>query len=149
MPCRERKGFTLVDVLVSAVILLIAIYGAIQFRYHAALQIRKADMHISGAELGQMLVETWRGTGGSESFDFVSYFSPVMAINAGTGPAEPGDFNLHGSYAVQWEGFDYLTTLSSKELPDGLRALNVIVTWQMGYSNTDKQISLTSYADLN
>ena len=146
---RNNKGFTLIDVLLSIVILIIAISGAIQFRYHAALGLRKAKMHNAASELALMLVETWRGTDGSDTFDSITHYNPALIINTSTGPAKPADYSLLGSYAIQWSDYDYTATLSSKDIGNGLKALNVAVAWPFGNSNTDTEFRITSYADTN
>ena len=144
-----KKGFTLIDVITSSVILIVAISGAIQFRYHAAIQTRKANMRTAGSELALMLVETWRGVDGDETFDSIDHFSPALTITSSTGPAMPAAYDLLGSYAIQWSDYDYTATLSSRDIGDGLKALNVIVAWPFGNSNTDKEYRITSYADTN
>lgn len=146
---RKHKGFTLIDVIISTVILIVAISGSIQFRYHAAIQTRKANMRTAGSELALMLVETWRGVDGDDTFDTENHFSPALTITSSTGPAMPAAYNLLGSYAIQWSDYDYSATLSSRDIGGGLRALNVIVAWPFGNSNTDKEYRITSYADTN
>ncbi len=146
---RKKKGFTLIDVLFSVVLLIVAITGAIQYRYHSALGVRKAKMRTAAAELALMLVETWRGVDGADTFDSESHFNSALTINSSTGPANPADYNLLGSYAIQWSDYDYKATLSSKDLGNGLKSLNVIVAWPLGNSNTDKEYRITSYADTN
>lgn len=146
---RTNKGFTLIDVLLSVVILIIAISGAIQFRYHAAIQTRKAKMRTGAAELAQTLVETWRAEGGADTFDSAAHYSPAITITPASGPAKPSDYNLLGSYAIKWADYDYTATLSSKDIGNGLKALNVIVAWPFGNSNNFKEFRITSYANTN
>jgi type II secretory pathway pseudopilin PulG len=149
MTYRKQKGFTLIDVLFSVVLLIVAISGAMQYRYHAALGVRKARMQTGAAELALMLVETWRGVDGADTFDSESHFSSALAINSSTGPACPADYNDIGSYAIQWSDYNYTATLSSRDIGNGLRSLNVIVAWPFGNSNTDKEYRITSYVDTN
>ncbi|MCF7955317.1 MAG: hypothetical protein K9M75_05910 [Phycisphaerae bacterium] len=149
MPYRKHKGFTLIDVIVSVVILIIAICGAIQFRYHAAIQTRKANMRTAGAELALMLVETWRGVDGDDAFDAIDHCAPELTITLSGGPVMPSGYNWLGSYSIQWNDYDYKATLSSRDVGGGLKALNVIVAWPYGKSNTDKEYRITSYADTN
>jgi len=149
MSYRKAKGFTLIDVLLSAVILITAVSGAVHFRYHAAIQARKANMRNSGAELTLMLVETWRGVDGSDTFDSISHFAPEITISTAAGPSEPSGYDLLGSYAIQWSDYDYTATLSSRDIGNGLIALNVVVAWPLGNSGTDKEYRITSYVDTN
>ncbi len=149
MRYQKIRGFTLIDVLFSVVLLLIAITGAMQYRYHAALGVRKAKMQTAAAELALTLVETWRGLEGADTFDSQGHFNSAMNINSSTGPACPGDYNQIGSYAIQWSDYDYKATLSSKDIGNGLKSLNVIVAWPFGNSNADKEYRITSYVDTN
>ena len=149
MRYHSKKGFTLIDVLLSAVILIITVSGAIQFRYHAAIGARKAKMRTAASELALMLMETWRATGGADTFDSVSHYNPDLVITAASGPDRPSDYNLLGSYAIQWSDFDYTATLSSRNVGDGLKALNVAVAWPFGNSNNVQEYRITSYADTN
>lgn len=149
MSCRNGRGFTLIDVLFSVVLLIIAISGAMQYRYHAALGVRKAKMQTGAAELALMLVETWRGVGGADTFDSEDHFNSALNINSSTGPACPTDYNQLDSYTIQWNDYDYKATLSSRDIGNGLKSLNVIVAWPFGNSNADKEYRITSYVDTN
>ncbi|MCF7955365.1 MAG: hypothetical protein K9M75_06155 [Phycisphaerae bacterium] len=146
---RTKKGFTLIDVIISVVILIVAISGAIQFRYHAAIQTRKANMRTSAAELALMLVETWRGVDGDDAFDAIDHYAPELTVTSSAGPSMPSGYNWLGSYAIEWNDYDYTATLSSRNIGGGLKALNVIVAWPYGNSNADKEYRITSYADTN
>jgi type II secretory pathway pseudopilin PulG len=146
---QKRRGFTLIDVLFSVVILIVAICGAIQFRYHAAIQVRKANMLTGASELALTLIETWRGVDGADTFDSITHYNPGLAITSATGPAKPADYNLLGSYAIQWSDYDYTATLSSRDIGGGLKSINVVVAWPLGNSNTNKEYRITSYVDTN
>lgn len=149
MNYRKEKAFTLIDVLFSIVLLIVAITGAIQYRYHAALQTRKASMRTTAAELALMLVETWRAADGADTFDPAAHFNSALTINASTGPAAPIDYNPIATYTINFSDYDYQTTLSSKDLANGLKSLNIIVAWPFGNSGTNKQYRITSYVDTN
>lgn len=146
---QKRKGFTLIDVLFSVVLLVVAITGAIQYRYHAALQTRRAKMQTAAAQLALILVETWRDADGAGTFDSQAHFNSALTITNSTGPASPIDYNPIATYAINWSDYDYQTTLSSKDFGAGLRALNVTVAWEFGNSNTNKEYRITSYVDTN
>lgn len=147
MSSLRKRGFTLVDVLLSAIILIIAVFGVIQYRYHSALEMKKAKIYTGGARLAQTLIETWRGLDGDPAFDPAGHFSPDISISAGSGPAKPADHTLLGSYEIQWEGVDYTATMSSRDIGNDVTALNVAVAWPLGNSGNDKEFRLTSYVD--
>lgn len=158
MAVRQHKsaaGFTLVEVILAAVIFLIAVLGTSAFRYNAAWGIRKADSQVTAARTALLLCESWKGLKGSETFDPITYFGSDLPITDGYGgPAAPTDFTVLGNYVVMLDGIEYYVTLSWKDESPGLRALNVIVAWlqrrQGGYVSepgydTDKSFELTAY----
>jgi len=75
-----------------------------------------------------------------------------LTITASSGPAEPTDFTLLGSYTVTVNGANYYITLSWKDVSTGLRALNVVVAWAQrtqgvsSLNDADKSFKLTTYA---
>jgi hypothetical protein len=141
--------------MVAVVILLIALIGTSSFRYHAALDARKADAQTAAARIAPMLCESWRGINGGLTYDAATYSGTNLAITQSLdGPAKPADFTLLGSYVVvldDVDGVNYYTTLSWKDVQPGLRALNVIVAWGQrdegdgGINDVDKSFRLTIY----
>lgn len=145
----KEQGFTLIEVLFSVVLLIIAITGAIQYRYHAAIETRKANMRNSGAQLAMMLIETWRAADGADTFDTEAHFNSAITITPSTGPACPVDYNPVASYAINWSDYDYEVTLSSRDIGGGLRSLNVAIAWLFGKSGINKEYRITTYVDRN
>ena len=149
---RCRCGFSIVSIMIAITILLAALIGTSNFRYYSALDSQKAEAKITASRIGLMLCESWRGLGGTETFDPVAYLSPDLTITASSGPAEPGDFTLLGNYTVTVNNANFYITLSWKDVSTGLRALNIIVSWaqrQLGQSSlndADKTFQLTTYA---
>lgn len=130
---RCRRGVSLISTMVAVVILLIALIGTSSFRYCAALDGRRAGTQTTAARVALTLCESWRGVKGDQTYDPVSQLSSDLKIAAsGTGPDNPGDFNLLGKYVVVLDyikSVNYNATLSWKDVQPGLRALNVVVTW--------------------
>ncbi len=149
---RCRRGFSLVSVMIAMAILLAALIGTSNFRYYSTLDAQKAAAKITASRIGLMLCESWRGLGGIETFDPVAYFGSDLTITTSTGPAEPADFTLLGSYTITLNGANYYITLSWKDVSTGLRALNVVVAWAQrtqgvsSLNNADKSFKLTTYA---
>ena len=98
-----------------------------------------------------MLCENWRGLGGIETYDPAAYLGSDLTITASSGPSEPTDFTLLGSYTVTVNGSNFYITLSWKDVSAGLRALNIIVAWAQREQGTsslndaDKSFKLTTY----
>ena len=149
---RCRSGFSLVSIMIAMTILIAALIGTTNFRYYSALDARKAAAKITASRIGLMLCENWRGLGGTQTYDPVAYLSPDLTITASSGPAEPGDFTLLGSYTVAVNNANFYITLSWKDVSAGLRALNIIVSWaqrqqgQSSLNDADKTFQFTTYA---
>ena len=147
----SRRGFSLIDVMVAAVVLAVAVVGTSGFRYHSTLDCRRAERHTAAARAALLLSESWRGTGGDEAYDPVSYLSSNLNIEAGDGPEAPEGYTLLGSYVVTVNGTICYTTLSWQDTDD-LRTLNVQVAWSQraegdeSLGEADKSFALTTYA---
>ncbi|UCG57975.1 MAG: hypothetical protein JSU70_00435 [Phycisphaerales bacterium] len=84
--CRRVKSaaaVTLIEVVVAITVLAIAALGALGYQYYAAKQARVARAQMVATKTGQLLLEDWRSTGGSEEYDpttlglgFLSIFIP-------------------------------------------------------------------------
>jgi hypothetical protein len=137
--------------MIAIAILLAALIGTSNFRYYSALDAKKAAAKITASRIGLMLCENWRGLGGIETYDPVAYLGSDLTITASTGPAEPDDFTLLGSYTVTVNGANFYITLSWKDVSAGLRALNIIVAWAQreqvtsSLNDADKSFKLTTY----
>ncbi|HUU16499.1 MAG TPA: hypothetical protein VMW72_05070 [Sedimentisphaerales bacterium] len=152
--CKIRcsRGLTLVGVLIAMTILLAALIGTSNFRYYSALDAKKAASKITASRIGLMLCENWRGLGGIQTYDPVTYLGTALTITSSAGPDKPADFNLLGSYTVTVNRANFYITLSWKDVSTGLRALNIIVAWaqreqgQSSLNDADKSFKLTTYA---
>ncbi len=149
---RCRRGFSLVSVMIAMVIILVALIGTSNFRYFSTLDAQKAAAKITASRIGLMLCENWRGIGGIETYDPATSLGSDLTITTSTGPAEPADFTLLGSYTITVNGANYYITLSWKDVSTGLRALNIIVAWAQrtqgvsSLNDADKSFKLTTYA---
>ena len=149
---RCRRGFSLVSIMTAIVIILVALIGTSNFRYYTALDAKKAATRITASRIGLMLCENWRGLGGIETYDPAAYLGSDLTITASSGPSEPTDFTLLGSYTVTVNGANFYITLSWKDVSAGLRALNIIVAWAQrpqgvsSLNDADKSFKLTTYA---
>ena len=147
-------GFTLVEIMVTIVILVIAVLGTSAFRYSAALNVRQADLKTTAARIAQMLCESWRGASDPNMFDaetaldleasFGSDFAAIFDIDdTEDGPVVTEGFTLSGHYEIEigdpnsGAATSYWATLSWKDVAPGLRALNVVVEWDPRSSVTD------------
>ncbi|MHC4570926.1 MAG: type IV pilus modification PilV family protein [Planctomycetota bacterium] len=145
-------AFTLIEVMLATFILTVALLGASGYRYYATLDAQKADAHIEAARIGLLICESWRGMGGSETYDPTAHLNSDLSIGAPTGGGNDDDFTVLdvatapvpsgyivlASYKVTLGGDTCYPILSYKDLGTGLRALNVVVAWpQRGYAAGD------------
>lgn len=140
---KSKGGFTIVEVMITAVILLVAVLGSSGYRYYAALDARKAAMQAAASRVGLILCESWHGVGGIGTYDPVAHLGTNMAISVMTGLDGTGykeaDFTLLGGYQVVANDVTYAAVLSWKDVNAGLRALSVVVIWPVQDGNVDAQ----------
>ena len=143
---QRRNGFSLLDVIIASTVLLIAIAGTSAYRYHSALDQRKAAMQITAARAAQMLCESWRGVQGAATYNPTAYTWADMTISTGTGPTVPSGFTSLNSYALSSNNFNYNATLSWQNVSSGLRALNVQIAWPTsGTGAANNSYTITGY----
>jgi hypothetical protein len=137
--------------MIAMTILIAALIGTSNFRYYSSLDAKKAAAKITASRIGLMLCENWRGLGGIKTYDPVAFLGSSVNITASSGPAEPADFTLLGSYTVTVNNANFYITLSWKDVSAGLRALNIIVAWAQRERGTsslsvaDKNFTFTTY----
>ena len=54
--CKSKAGLSLIEVMVTILIMVITLLGASGFRYYAALASQQADVKTTAARLGSMLL---------------------------------------------------------------------------------------------
>ena len=149
----SASAFTILEIMIAAVIFIVAFLGTSAYRYGASLDARKADLQSTAVRTALMLCEGWNGVGGAASFKPVAAFSSDIIISAGVGPDAPSGFTWLGSYKVNFERTDYFVTLSWKKISTDLRALSVIVSWDQSgqdtgsFENANKSYRLTTYVE--
>jgi prepilin-type N-terminal cleavage/methylation domain-containing protein len=144
---KYSSGFTLVEIMVTITVLLIAVLGTSAFRYHSALSAREAKAKTTAARIAQTLCENWRGANDANEFDpatafslqdiFGSQFEAMLRIDgAEYGPYAADGFTPLGYYKIilddnedEGDEVPYWVTLSWREVSSGLRALNIVVGW--------------------
>ena len=165
---KSRVGVTLVEIMVAVFVTLVAIIGAMGYRYYSILDARKAKVQVTAVRLGSVLLESWRSSGGhsepGDVFDPLSYLGydlkslsldssglvyygewdtlPVVIAKSGGGPAVPAGFDGFGTYSVIVDGATYYVTLAyDDDTVNSLRALNACVAWPRGYPSGAYSVS--------
>ncbi len=126
---KQTAGLTLIEIMVSVVIIVVGVLGAAGYRYYCALDARKADIQITTARVGSMLLETWKATGGSSDFDPLTEFASELAITTNSVSLnELSGYNSLPCYSINIDGSMYIAMLSYQDdATSGLRLLNVRV----------------------
>lgn len=138
---KGKRGVTLIEIIVAMTVTIVAIIGAIGYRYYSILDARKAKVQITAGRVGSMLLECWRGSGGrsepdSGTFDPVDFsYSTVLELSGGGKVNYTGldDFTHFGSYAVIADGATYYVSLAYKDEAANVRVLNASVFWPRDY----------------
>lgn len=154
---RCRKGVSLIESMIAAMVLVIGFMGAMQLRYGVRLSVRQGELQASAARASLLLAENWRGASNPSAFDPVgltsSDGSSLVITTSADAPGVPTGFTAYGKYRVMVEDSCYYGILSYKDVAAGLRALNVTLAWEQrgagvtAYADTDKTFTLTSYSD--
>jgi hypothetical protein len=130
---KHACGFTFTEIMGAILVLTVAVLGASAYRYHATLDVRKADLQTTGARVTCLLCETWRGSSDPNTFDPINHFSSELTVESvmlSEAPAAPTGHVVLGTYRITVEGVDYRALLYWKDVSAGLRALSVIVVWE-------------------
>lgn len=138
---KSAKAMTLVEVMLSTVILGIAGVGALTFEYHAAGQARIARAQITGTGTARLLLEDWMSTGGATTYDPTTL--DLGFSNDGGGYTVTVD-DVPMSVVLAWQDVGYDATAEVT-----LRRLDVTVSFG-GNSGTDRlnnvrPVILTTY----
>lgn len=142
---------TLIEVMVSILLITIVVVAALGARYLAVKQARRADAYNTAGRLGLLLLEGWRSTGEPRDYDPEARFSGQMTITGGaTGPTAPTGFTALDTYHVVQDNVNYYATLAYDEPADAPAVLHVTVGFRHQYqagtiSETDNFVRLTTY----
>jgi hypothetical protein len=152
---KPSRGFTFTEVMGAIAVLTVAILGTSAYRYHATVDVRKADLKTSGARIGCLLCETWRGVPDPNAFNPASHLGAdltILTLTSYEGPGAPTGHTSLGTYGITVNEEEYRATLFHRAVSPGLRALSVIVVWdwdrQKQSFNTlppSKSFRLTTY----
>ena len=156
MPVKHHKcavGSSLIEIMVTILIMALVLLGASGFRYYAALDTRRADVKITASRLGSMFLSNWNAIGSSST----QIGQGLEIYNNAPGAAVPGGFSALGAesnpnFRIVINNVNYYATLSYKDQVNKPRTLNVCVAWMDNYqqwdeSETRQSVNFTSYAN--
>lgn len=139
--CGKRflRAFTLIEVVVSILIIMVLVNGVLGYQYFSTRDVRLSEVQATASRVALLLLESWKGSHGTAGFNPVSQFDSELSIESiAQGPAVPEDeagFTKHGSYGVQMEGTYFYVTLSNADTAETHPAiLNAAVAWRKDYA---------------
>ena len=112
------KGLTLIEVMISVLVVVIGIVGAIMFRQYSAFNARLADVHANAGKVGLLVLEGWKGTAGRLDYNPHTEIGTEVLGSADISIGEISD----GQYPVQLTGGTntyYYVRLTYSEDVDG------------------------------
>ena len=137
----KRRGFTLIEVTVSLLLIATIVLALTTVRYHAHRHAVRADVYATASRLSLLLLESWRSTTTPADYNPVTDFDvtgETVISTSGTGPAVPGGFTQLGSYHMVLEGSHYYATLAYiNETSDDPAKLYVCIGWTKTFSSGD------------
>ncbi len=171
----NKRGLTLIEVMIVALIIAVAVIGAISFRFFGVTNAKKADVQANAARIGSMMLETWNSLGDvpddpllippyisvyEDSVKRSFGYNPGSTLQLTLSPATSGPaatlINVLKRYEVQdlANCVYYFVTLSYKPAVTGSepepQAINASISWNRGYglSGTTEHItSISNYVN--
>lgn len=158
----RNRGFTLIEVMVSILVIMIIVIGAISYMYACMWNAKRADVRITATRVGQMLLDSWKingpvvdGIWDVEAFDPTDDdFDSILPDNIGTTSAGIDGIGneLRGTrYEITIDGAHYFITLSYRQDFPNFYLLNACVAWSRNFGSVTlesepQRIWLTSYS---
>jgi prepilin-type N-terminal cleavage/methylation domain-containing protein len=153
----RNNGLTLIEVMVSMLVILIIVIGAVSYMYASMWNARRAEVRITATRVGQLLLETWKVTGpvvngvwNVTAFNPITDFGPELPTNFQATAIDLGGIGVElGDYQIQIDGVHYFVTLLYNNSQP--RMLNARVAWNIDLASATlgsnfKYIDLTSNA---
>jgi len=146
-PKKNLKGMTLIEIVVSTVVVTVAAIGVLSYEYHSAKQMRMAFAQTAAVRIGYLLLEDWKSHGGSLRY----------ANGSSGGGVSPVDLNLGfkhiepGTYEIVVDGMPMRVKLVRPEIYCNPIPLRVILQWRKDCKKgwiapSDPNVELNCYA---
>lgn len=135
-----RPAFTVVEVMVSILAIMILATGALGYQFMSTRDVKIAEVQANAARMSLLFLESWKGENGVTDFDPVSVFADEMDIQTATcGPAIPTDsggtdLTWLGYYEVRFNNVCYYVTLSyNPESESEPMLLSSVICWRRDF----------------
>lgn len=137
----RRAGFTLLELLIAAVVLGALSVGALGYQYHSMRDARRAEAQAAATQIAKTLLDHWKGLDAATDYNPTVVFADTLTISpaqTGPGPARTGGttFTTLGHYRVALDATVFQVTCSyTNPTSAGPRLLNVAVAWRSDYAD--------------
>lgn len=134
------SGFTLIEVMISILIVMVLATGVMGYQYRSSYDVKLSEIQAGAARISMMLLEGWKGDAGSLHFNPVWTFTEIEMNYSFFGPQAPDDgsgnkLKVLGHYQVKLEDAYYYVTLSWVEATGWEpRVLNATTAWRRDYT---------------
>jgi len=64
-----NNGLTLIEIMIAMTTIAVGVLGAMMYRYHSALDARKADVQVGAERVALLILEGWKGAAGLDTYD--------------------------------------------------------------------------------
>jgi Tfp pilus assembly protein PilV len=145
----RRDGFSLVEVMISVLIIIIVALGTLSFQYHGIKHSRSSEAQIAAARLGQLLIEDWKSTDAKATYD-------PTALGLGFIYISPWHYRI----TLDNQTFYLQLTRQLVDIPNNpdpvanveLYEINVTVSWRNDFgtgpiSSSDHTLVFTTFGD--
>jgi len=125
---RQHCGFTIVEVLVTILVLAIVSLGTTGYHFHAVKRAKVGNVKMAAARLGTLVLESWKSHGGDNTYDPETLGLDIVELR-----------NIHETYLSVVDDMSFYLTLSSEDIDSNtttgiiLRELSVVVKWRADY----------------
>ncbi|MBL7185092.1 MAG: hypothetical protein ISS70_02115 [Phycisphaerae bacterium] len=165
MIIKRRKfaaAFTLIEVMIATILLVLTATGALGYQYHAARDAQIARAHIAATRTAQLLLEDWMSTGGSREYDPSTLglgFSSAIRIPSHFSRGQGGGLGnplRDAVHSITVDDIPMLVMLTSRDIAQDaqaqviLRQLGVVVEFSEETQITERlenieSVTLTTY----
>jgi len=127
---KSAAAETLVEVMITIVVLSVTVIGVGGYSYYATLDMQWADRQVTAARVGNLLCQSWASVKGAETYDLIADVgSDLVIANLSPPQSLPEGFILLGIYNITVDGVGFKAMLSWKDISNELRALHIEVTY--------------------
>ena len=78
-----RQGFTLIEIMVSILVVMVLVTGAMGYQYHSTRNVKISEVQATASRIAMLHLESWKGQQGDLAFDPVDVFDSQFDPSAG------------------------------------------------------------------